>query len=63
MLFPCQPGRCYSGVNLFPAFQSTLQGYLTDKKMRPPRSYHKPMPRVLGGTLGGGRFLVGEVSL
>ena len=25
--------------------------------------YRRPMPRVLGGSLGGGRFLVGEVHL
>ena len=28
-----------------------------------PGPYRRPMPRVLGGSYGGGRFLVGEVSL
>ena len=39
------------------------QGYHAHKKGTPLGSYHRPMPRVLGGAQGGGRFLMGEVPL
>jgi hypothetical protein len=45
---------------------SPLKGYrgtsLTIKRT-PLRPYGRPMPRVLGGSLGGGSFLMGEVPL
>jgi len=37
-----------------------VQGYLSYKKPPPNR---RPMPRVLGGSWGGGRFLMSEVPL
>jgi len=37
--------------------------YLTHKQMHPLGPYHRPMPRVLGGSSGGGRFLMCEVPL
>ena len=40
-----------------------LQGNLAYKKPPPPGPYRRPMPRVLGGSWGGGRFLMGEVPL
>ena len=43
-----------------------LQGYLAHQKMHPPGtlgSYRRPMSRVLGGSLGGGHFLMGQVHL
>ena len=33
------------------------------RKRPPPGLYRRPAPRVLGGSLGGGLFLMGEVSL
>ena len=39
-----------------------LQGYLTYKKT-PLGPYLRPMPRVLGGTSRGGRFLMGDVPM
>ena len=41
---------------------AALQGYLT-KKRKPLGPYRMPMPRVLGGSQGGRRFLIGEVPL
>jgi hypothetical protein len=35
---------------------------LTIKRI-PLRPYRRPMPRVLGGSKGGGRFLLGKVAL
>ena len=32
-------------------------------KLTPLGPYHRPMPRVLHGSLGAGRFLMGEVPL
>ena len=41
-----------------------LQGYLTHKKTHPPGTLpRRPVPRVLGGSLGGASFLMGEVPL
>ena len=40
-----------------------MQGYLTCKKTHRPRTLPRPMPRVLGGSWGGGRFLMSEVPL
>ena len=40
-----------------------VQGYLAHTKTHPPRTLPYPMPRVLGGSKGGGRFLVSEVNL
>ena len=39
-----------------------LQGYLTYKKT-PLGPYRRPMPRVVGGSQGDVRFLMGEVPL
>ena len=33
------------------------------RKRTPLGPFHRPMPRVLGGSLGVGRFLMGEVTL
>jgi hypothetical protein len=33
------------------------------KKINPLGPYRRPMPRVLGGSQGGGRFLMGEIPL
>ena len=43
--------------------RARLQGYLAHKKTRPLGPYRSLMPRVLGGSWGGGRFLMGEVPL
>jgi hypothetical protein len=40
-----------------------VQGYLAHKNPPPLRTYRRPMPRVLGGSLGVGRFLIVEVPL
>ena len=37
--------------------------YPPDKKMHPPGPYSRSMLGVLGGSYGGGRFLMGEVPL
>ena len=39
-----------------------VQGYLT-RKRTPLGPYRRPMPRVLGESKGGGRFLMSEVHL
>ena len=41
----------------------TVQGYLTHMKRTPLGPYSRPMPRVVGGSQGGGRFFMGEVPL
>ena len=41
---------------------SGLQGYIAHKSI-PLGPYRRPLPRVAGGTWGGGRFLMGEVPL
>ena len=51
-----------------PYTSDTVQGYLTYKKMHFPRTlgmgpYRRPMPRVLGGSYGGWRFIIDEVPL
>ena len=38
-----------------------IQGYLTYKNRLPLGPYRRPMSRVLGGSKGGGRFLMSEV--
>ena len=40
-----------------------LQGYLAQKKPHPLGPDRRPMPRVVGVSQGGGRFLMGEVPL
>jgi hypothetical protein len=40
-----------------------VQGYLAHKKQHPPRTLLKSMPRVLGGSDRGRRFLMSEVPL
>ena len=40
-----------------------VEGDLTDKKFPPLGLYRRPMPWILGGSQGGGRFLMGEVPL
>ena len=40
-----------------------VQGYLTYKKHNLLGPYRRPMPWVLGGSYGGGSFLMGEVPL
>ena len=40
-----------------------LQGDLAHKKILLLGPYLRPMPRVLGGSYGGGRFLMSEVTL
>ena len=39
------------------------RGTSPTRKHPPLGSYRRPMPRALGGSLGGGRFLMGEVPL
>ena len=39
------------------------RGTSLQRKRTPPEPYRRPMPRVLEGSLGGGRFLMGEVPL
>ena len=39
------------------------RGTSLTRKRTPLRPYRTPMPRVLGGSKGGGRSLVGEVPL
>ena len=39
----------------------SLQGYLTYKKRKTLGPYRRPMFKVLGGSQGGRRFLLGEV--
>jgi len=41
----------------------SLQGYLAHQNQAPMGPHSRPMPRVLGGSQGGGRFLMGELSL
>ena len=38
-------------------------GTLLTRKRTHLGPFHRPMPRVLGGSQGGGRFLMGEVTL
>jgi len=40
-----------------------VQGYLAHKTPPPLGPYRRPMPRVLGGSSGGVRFLMSEVPL
>jgi hypothetical protein len=47
-------------------YPPTAQGYRGTSLIRkriPLGPYRRPMPRVLGGSLGGGRFLMSEVPL
>jgi len=59
------PPDVESGSNVIPSrARPGLQGYLAYKKAPPPLGpYRRPMPRVLGGSQGGGRFLMSEVPL
>ena len=41
----------------------SYRGTLLIRNSAPLGPYSRPMPRVLGGSQGGGRFLMGEVSL
>ena len=41
----------------------TYRGTLLTRKHPPLGPYHRPMPRVVGGSQGGGRFLMGEMPL
>ena len=40
-----------------------IHRYLAHEKQRPPRPYRRLMPRVLGGSSGGGRLLMNDVHL
>ena len=40
-----------------------VQGYLAHKKSTPLGPYRRPMPRVMGESQGGGRFLMVEIPL
>ena len=60
----------FSGMILFykqhPAVRSCPVAYrdtLLIIKRTPLGPYHRSMPRILGGSYGGGRFLMGEVPL
>jgi len=49
-----------------PAFmvgEPLYRGTLLIRKRTPLGPYRRPMPRVLGWSLGGGRFLIREVPL
>ena len=39
------------------------RGTSLTRKRNPLGPYRRPVPRVLGGSYGGGRFLLGEVPL
>ena len=41
----------------------TYRGTSLTRKRTPLGPHRRPMPRVLGGSWGGGRFLMGEVTL
>ena len=45
-----------------PHFRSTYRVTSLASKRIPLEPYRRPMPRVLGGSYGGGRFLMGEAS-
>jgi hypothetical protein len=56
---------CGSLWALFLAFYQSIwyRGTSLTKKRTPLRPYRRPMPGVLWGSLGGGRSLMGEVTL
>jgi hypothetical protein len=45
------------------AWRQGLQGYLAHENCTPLRTYSRTIPRVLGGSYGGGSFLMSEVPL
>ena len=51
------------GVELSMSDAELCRGTSLARKRNPLGPYRRPMPRVLGGSLGGGRFLMGEVPL
>ena len=46
-----------------PASNVAYRGTSLIRKRTPLGPYSRPTPRVLGGSLGGGRFIMGEVPL
>ena len=46
-----------------PHTPNPYRGISLIRKRTPPGPFRRPMPRVLGGSQGGGRFLMGEVPL
>ena len=56
---------CCQNKNTFKALQfHLLTGEPHDQENAPPLGpYRRPMPRVLGGSYGGGQFLMAEVPL
>ena len=51
------------GVPSARTLQQACRGTSLIRKCPPLRLYSRPMPRVLRVSLGGGRFLMGEVAL
>jgi len=45
------------------SWELVYRGTSRIRKRTPLGPYRRPMPRVVGGSLGGGRFLMGEVPL
>ena len=52
-----------SEVPLYSAQEERYRGTSQMRKRTPLGPYRRPMPRVPGGSQGGGRFLMGEVTL
>jgi len=50
-----------SEVPLYSAQEERYRGTSQMRKCTPLGPYRRPMPRVPGGSQGGGRFLMGEV--
>jgi len=58
-------GHLFSGCGWVRRLESpaAVQGYLARKKRTPLGPYRRPLPRVLGRSLGVRRFLMGEIPL
>ena len=54
-------GECLKGEEN--GGNGAYKGTSLTRKRNPLGPYHRPLPRVLGGSQGGGRFLMGEVPL
>jgi len=56
-------GKARLGTDRPASGQIKYRGTSLIRKRTPLGPYRRPMPRVLGGSWGGGRFLMGEVPL
>ena len=60
----CATHRSPSRASPIPQTLTEVQGYLNCQKTPPPLGPNRrPVPRVLGESYRGGRFLMGEVAL